>query len=229
MTTTDSNGIVRFQDSDGAPTPPVLNLGLQSVSDAITGVKSDVAAARRAGIYPVASSAARGALISQMIANNVPPTTTNPVYVYREDVGVLERTINGTSWTGLGGATVAHTLSLPLWSSSLTLHREVSSNGFRITARGRMSRTAGSFTLNNNDWVGIGSASMPDEMRCNVGPNDIILTAQCFPTGGAPGTPITVLLNTGNGNVSLRSPASSQFWDVGGFFQIEGGVWFHNV
>lgn len=35
MTTIDANGIIRYEDTDGAPTPPVLNLGLQSVSDAL--------------------------------------------------------------------------------------------------------------------------------------------------------------------------------------------------
>lgn len=36
MPTTDSNGIIRYLDTDGAPTPPVLNLGMQSVSDALS-------------------------------------------------------------------------------------------------------------------------------------------------------------------------------------------------
>lgn len=42
MTTIDSNGIIRYEDSDGAPTPPVLNLGMQSVSDSINLLKNRV-------------------------------------------------------------------------------------------------------------------------------------------------------------------------------------------
>src|SRR6185312_7466475 len=42
MTTIDANGIIRYEDTDGAPTPPVLNLGLQSVSDALTPFKNKV-------------------------------------------------------------------------------------------------------------------------------------------------------------------------------------------
>lgn len=42
MTTIDSNGIIRYEDSDGAPTPPVLNLGMQSVSDALTPFRNKV-------------------------------------------------------------------------------------------------------------------------------------------------------------------------------------------
>lgn len=44
MTTTDSNGIVRYQTTDPvSPLQTLLNLGMQSVSDAITALKSGTA------------------------------------------------------------------------------------------------------------------------------------------------------------------------------------------
>lgn len=45
MTTTDSNGIIRYQTTDPvSPLQTLLNLGMQSVSDAITGLRSPAGA-----------------------------------------------------------------------------------------------------------------------------------------------------------------------------------------
>lgn len=87
MPTTDSNGIIRYLDTDGAPTPPVLNLGMQSVSDALTKLRD---------IKYVANVTERTALVATWV-----PTASKPLYVHRGDAPALERlesTIDGTTW-----------------------------------------------------------------------------------------------------------------------------------
>lgn len=127
MTTTDSNGIVRFQDSDGAPTPPVLNLGFQSVSDAISLIKTDLTAARRAGVYTVANTAARTALVSDLVGKGIGPTATNPLYVHRTDAvsgNQLEWSTNGSAWTPVAPNTVLGGTAVQVvsgFSTALTL------------------------------------------------------------------------------------------------------------
>lgn len=87
MPTTDSNGIIRYLDSDGAPTPPVLNLGMQSVSDSL----NNLGAYRRA-----ADATARAALVTQYS-----PTAAKPLLVYRQDLPparAYEFTRDGVNW-----------------------------------------------------------------------------------------------------------------------------------
>lgn len=94
MPTTDSNGIIRYLDSDGAPTPPVLNLGMQSVSDALNLLK-------RRGIFSVSNETTRAALVASETAAGRPPTTTSPIYVDRVNapsLAHLERTQDGVVW-----------------------------------------------------------------------------------------------------------------------------------
>lgn len=90
MPTTDSNGIIRYLDTDGAPTPPVLNLGMQSVSDAISSVK-------RSPIKTVANATALLAYSSSETVAGRPPSTTAPLFAYQADT--KETWINsGSGW-----------------------------------------------------------------------------------------------------------------------------------
>lgn len=53
MGNTDANGIYFYDDTDGAPTAPVLNVGQQSVSDAIGGIAAtDVVSTNRPAHVP---------------------------------------------------------------------------------------------------------------------------------------------------------------------------------
>lgn len=100
MTTTDSNGVIRYQDSDGAPTPPVLNLGMQSVSDALTLVK-------RGMTKTVANSAALLAYAAEQSAAGKPPTATSPLFARQADTG--QSWVNsGPGWVLQGPSRAAH-------------------------------------------------------------------------------------------------------------------------
>lgn len=88
MPTTDSNGIIRYLDSDGAPTPPVLNLGMQSVSDAFSTIGQ---------YYRIANTAGRAALVAQV--GTVTPA--KPLLVYRTDAREgfkFEISTDGDTW-----------------------------------------------------------------------------------------------------------------------------------
>lgn len=93
MGTTDANGIYMYDDTDGAPTPPVLNVGQQSVSDALSSLGE---------IHSVANQAERNALaLSRTITN------TSPLYVERRDTGAIERTFDGTTWVRVAGTSLS--------------------------------------------------------------------------------------------------------------------------
>lgn len=94
MTTTDSNGIVRFEDTDPiTPIQTVFNTALQSVSDALTPVKNR-------GIYTFGTVAARDAFAATYL-----PTPSKPLFVYRSDVNVLQYTTDGVNYPYLNTRT----------------------------------------------------------------------------------------------------------------------------
>ena len=90
MTTTDANGIIRWESTDPVtPLESTLNAGMDSVSAAVTLVK-------RGLINYVANTSARNAL-----AASYAPSATKPLYVHRGDATTgfnLEYTTNGTTW-----------------------------------------------------------------------------------------------------------------------------------
>lgn len=90
MTTTDANGIIRWESTDPiTPLEATLNAGMDSVSAAITGAK-------KGSIHYVANTTERAAVVLAFA-----PTASKPLYVHRADAGLgreLERTLNGTDW-----------------------------------------------------------------------------------------------------------------------------------
>lgn len=97
MTTIDSNGIIRYEDTDGAPTPPVLNLGLQSVSDAMA----------RKGFYTAVDKADRNAYAAAFA-----PTDAKPLLVNRRDMPTNARwewTNDGSTWYPLNSYPIIFT------------------------------------------------------------------------------------------------------------------------
>lgn len=109
MGTTDANGIYMYDDTDGAPTPPVLNVGQQSVSNALNAVT-------RRGIFAVENIAARSALASSLTVSS-----SNPLYVDRADAlpGMrLERSYNGTTWESVSSAVSFTVPMLGMWTPS---------------------------------------------------------------------------------------------------------------
>lgn len=94
----DVNGIYMYDDTDGAPTPPTLNLGQQSVSDALKRLRT---------IQGVANIAGRTALLAQLAAAGASPSATKPLVVNRADAPLyqrLESTIDGVTWVTHPGA-----------------------------------------------------------------------------------------------------------------------------
>lgn len=93
MTTTDANGILRWESTDPVtPLESTLNAGMDSVSAAVTLVK-------RGLINYVANTTARSALAATFL-----PTASKPLYVHRQDAPAgynLEYTINGTTWAAV--------------------------------------------------------------------------------------------------------------------------------
>lgn len=97
MGTTDANGIYMYDDTDGAPTPPVLNVGQQSVSDALSNL----------GSYHVVANVSER---SAYLVDN-PATATTPRLFYRIDAGAglnWEWTANGTTFQPLVSRAVGH-------------------------------------------------------------------------------------------------------------------------
>jgi hypothetical protein len=94
MTTTDANGILRWESTDPVtPLESTLNAGMDSVSAAVTLVK-------RGLINYVANTSARSALAATFL-----PTASKPLYVHRQDAPAgynLEYTINGSNWYTVG-------------------------------------------------------------------------------------------------------------------------------
>lgn len=72
MGTTDANGIYFYDDTDGAPTPSTLNLGQQSVSNALNGIRVTEV---------VANATERAALVASYV-----PTPSKPLYVHQQDL-----------------------------------------------------------------------------------------------------------------------------------------------
>lgn len=96
MGTTDANGIYFYDDTDGAPTPPVLNVGQQSVSDALSNL----------GAYHVVENVSERN--AYLLSN--PATATMPRLFYRVDAGAgfnWEWTANGVTFQPLVSRAVA--------------------------------------------------------------------------------------------------------------------------
>lgn len=114
MPTTDSNGIIRYLDTDGAPTPPVLNLGMQSVSDALS----------RKGFYTALNKTDR-----DTYAAAYAPTSSKPLLVNRQDLPANSRwewTPDGTNWYPLNSYPIIYNSSGattgPFTSSALVVN-----------------------------------------------------------------------------------------------------------
>lgn len=182
-------------------------------------------------IVPVPNQAARTALVAGLTAAGRAPSPANPLIIHRQDTGVIETTVDpaGSAWIRRSGPSATVTATVPLWSSSLVIRREVTDKGFKMTLRGRMSRTSGAFTLDNGTFVGIGSFTIPDDMKGNIQPTDAQAIVSAFPNASTPGSPILFLLNTTTGAMTLRSPTASQSWVVGGYFQVEGVTWYRDL
>jgi len=91
MGTTDSNGIYFYEDTDGAPVASLLNVGQQSVSNAITDIYDDIRP-----IAVVANLAQRTALVATYA-----PSPTKPLYVHQQDQALDSQflvTTNGTDF-----------------------------------------------------------------------------------------------------------------------------------
>ncbi|MHA7132531.1 hypothetical protein [Oerskovia turbata] len=173
---------------------------------------------------PVANAADRDAL-----AAAVAPTPASPLTVRRQDTGVTETNTGGTTWTRIAGPVTDHLVNIALWSSTLRIRQEVTATGWRMTMRGRLTRTNGAFSL-SNAWTGIGTIALPADMRANVGESDLLLTAQALPDGSALAAPVTLLLDTSTGALSLRSPIASQSWVVGGTLRLDQpAVWYRDL
>lgn len=90
MGTTDDNGIYFYEDTDGAPVASLLNIGQQSVSDALNNL----------GTYRSAASDAEQAIVVADYA----PSPTKPLLVYRQDYQAARAwrwTTDGSTWRTL--------------------------------------------------------------------------------------------------------------------------------
>lgn len=113
MATTDSNGILRYQDTDGAPTPPAVNTWLQSVSDALS----------KKGFYTAVDKADRNAYAATFM-----PTNAKPLLVNRQDMPTNSRwewTSDGVTWYPLNSYPIIYNGTAitpgPFTSSALVL------------------------------------------------------------------------------------------------------------
>lgn len=108
MATTDSNGILFYEETDAvSPLHTLLNGGQQSVSDAFTAFSNG--SGGEIVIHYVANTAARATL-----ATAYSPTASKPLFVYRGDATAgfeVEVTENGTGWSNLGGGSIRAVLT----------------------------------------------------------------------------------------------------------------------
>lgn len=203
MPNTDAHGLVAPDDSDVFAPAADIRAGRVPLRSRI--------------VVPIANDAAQADLVTAHSPSSSTPLTVNHL---ADDV--MKYTRNGTDWVRIGGAVSRIPVNLSLWSSN-TMHitREVTADGFRVSLRGRLARLSGTFTLSTS-WVGIGSISLPTTMRPNIAsePTDVLLPA--LYNGH---TPISFLLDTGTGAISIRSQLTSINWGVGDYFQVEGASW----
>lgn len=120
MTTTDSNGIIRYQTTDPvSPLHTLLNLGMQSVSDAVTTINN------KTTINVVSNTAARTALVTALTAAGKGPTPARPLFVSREDTppSYIESTTDGVTWRAVGAPEVltASTTASGVYTDSVAL------------------------------------------------------------------------------------------------------------
>lgn len=204
MTTIDANGIIRYEDTDGAPTPPVLNLGLQSVSDAI----SNIGAYRRA-----ANATARAALVAQYS-----PTPAKPLLVYREDLPVeraFEFTRNGTTWFTVNstGTSVQVGDVTAFSGASTALHLD----GPFVTGSGFIRHTAASGGL-STVWKTIGG--LPGGLNP-------IRDAEIFPIYSNLAQPVycRILRDGGAVQIGLQAGSGTVALNNGHVFYLSGIRW----
>lgn len=140
MGTTDDNGIYFYDDTDGAPTPPVLNVGQQSVSDAL----------KRVGYTVVANITARDSL-----ATAFGPSASKPLMVYRTDapVGMRYEVNQGSGWTVFGAVSG---VIVPLGSG-------------QIVGTGTESNVGVGSPLKNSGWtIGSSTVTVPSRSLITV-------------------------------------------------------------
>lgn len=161
MTTTDANGIVRYTTSDPvSPLHTLLNLGMQSVSDAVTNQTT---------IHPVANIAARTAL-----ASTYAPTTSRPLYVDRADAlegARLEVSTNGVNWRVFDSRAPIRQWTNAEGVSGWIAHPDVGTlqvtrDGDWVSVQGGLARSGAAVTL---DFSGLLVANLPVGFRPKVG------------------------------------------------------------
>lgn len=83
MPQTDSNGLVVYTaDDTAADWPTLLNMGMSSVSNVVTGL-------RRSSVYKANNAQAANALRDRLIAAGITPTATDPILVYLTSNGQI--------------------------------------------------------------------------------------------------------------------------------------------
>lgn len=156
MTTIDANGIIRYEDTDGAPTPPVLNLGLQSVSDAMS----------RKGFYTAADKAARNAY-----AATFAPSEARPLLVNRQDMPANSRwewTSDGSTWYPLNSYPIIYNSSSvtpgPFSTSALVVNYALAA----VPYPRRLLVNGGLYGDMSGSWLGalsVGASGIADVQR----------------------------------------------------------------
>lgn len=97
MGSLDENNVYVYDETDQiSPLHAYINLGMASVSEALTDIKA------HSLIKPVATAAERDAYAKAMTDAGNPPTPEHPLYVDRYDEWVLEAN-RGDGWEMIGG------------------------------------------------------------------------------------------------------------------------------
>ena len=95
MTGTDSNGIYTYSGDDiAANWPTLLNMGMSSVSNVITGL-------RRSSVYKANNAAAANTLRDNLIKSGVTPSATDPILIYLTSNGQIIAW-DGATWKADG-------------------------------------------------------------------------------------------------------------------------------
>lgn len=161
MGTTDGNGIFFYETTDPvSPLQTLLNLGQQSVSNALTA---------NVRIWPVADSTARNALAGVRI-----PSASQPLVVYRQDTFVYEMSTSGTNFRAIafptlygeatgpgGGRTVANATLVDMGTQTLgtNIGGLLTASGTTGSNPGVLVSTAGVYSIHQYITYGGSAAS----------------------------------------------------------------------
>lgn len=130
MTTTDSNGIVRYQTTDPvSPLHTLLNLGMQSVSDAITPIN--------------------GRTFKTVTSTTRPASPAVGLRIWETDTQ-QERTWNGTSWVWSGGVKPSSYFTCSTPANNLSTNAAAGTGivmAAPIARGGITAQTSGSYTF----------------------------------------------------------------------------------